>query len=69
MIIDIIGYMIVYSLGPEELSSAITLARGYGISAYDASYLALAIALGTRLLTGDARFARRAVSTKLIDLA
>jgi predicted nucleic acid-binding protein len=58
-----------YSLGPEELSSSIRFARGYGITAYDASYLSLAVALGVRLLTGDARFARRAASSKLIDLA
>ena len=58
-----------YSLGPEELRSAIKLARGFGITAYEASYLALAVALGARVLTGDARFARRAASLKVIDLA
>jgi predicted nucleic acid-binding protein len=58
-----------YSLGPDELRNALVLARRYGIRVYDSAYLALALALGARLLTGDARLARRAAMLDAIDLA
>ena len=39
---------------------ALALASGYGVSAYDARYLALARALGQRLITEDAALRRKA---------
>lgn len=46
--------------GGRRLAPAATsLALAHGLSVYDATYLALAIALGARLATGDRRFAHR----------
>jgi predicted nucleic acid-binding protein len=43
---------------PELLARAVTLARRYNTSVYDATYLALALERGWRFLTADARFVR-----------
>ena len=44
---------------------ALTLARGHGLSMYDATYLAVAEATGCRLLTLDARLDRAATAMGL----
>ena len=49
----------VHSLEPSDLAEAMKLAHAYGISTYDASYLALAQARHCRLVTADERFLAR----------
>jgi predicted nucleic acid-binding protein len=48
-----------YSLGPAEYQTALQLALKYRLTVYDASYLALARALGVRFVTADRKLARR----------
>ncbi|MGH2950811.1 MAG: type II toxin-antitoxin system VapC family toxin [Solirubrobacterales bacterium] len=45
--------------GSGLAKSALSLAAAHGLTAYDSSYLALAIALGTQLLTLDRELERR----------
>ena len=47
-------------LEPVDLDETIALAERTGLSVYDASYLALALALGSELVTLDAKLARAA---------
>jgi predicted nucleic acid-binding protein len=47
--------------------SAYDLAAGLGFSAYDAVYLALARRRGIRVVTADAKLARRAVDIGMAD--
>lgn len=49
-----------YSLGAEEYRASLDLAERYKITVYDASYLALALVLDTRLVTADKKLALRA---------
>ena len=49
----------VHSLEPSDLTEAMKLSHVYGISTYDASYLALAQARHCRLVTADERFLAR----------
>jgi len=46
-----------YSLGGSEYDVAVSIAAERGVTAYDAAYAALAIALGCRFLTADRRLA------------
>lgn len=48
------------ALEPVDLRDAIMLAERTGLSLYDATYLALALARGSELVTLDAKFARAA---------
>ena len=49
----------IHSLEPSDLTEAMRLSHAYGISTYDASYLALAQARRCRLVTADERFLAR----------
>ena len=49
-----------YSLGVEEYRTSLGLARKYRLTVYDASYLVLALALETELVTADKKLATRA---------
>lgn len=48
------------ALEPVNLREVITLAERAGLSVYDASYLVLALTLGSELVTLDAKLARAA---------
>jgi predicted nucleic acid-binding protein len=48
------------------LPDAHALAVHTGITVYDATYLALAVRLGTKVITGDDRFARRLADHPLL---
>jgi predicted nucleic acid-binding protein len=56
-----------YSLGADEYRASLELARRYRLTVYDASYLALALALDVRLITADKKLATRAAPLKLIE--
>jgi len=51
--------LVVTAPTPDAADSALRLASQYGLSYYDASYVALAEALDCILLTADQRLARR----------
>ncbi len=51
--------LVVAMPAPDAADSALRLASQHGLSYYDASYVALAEALGCTLLTADQRLARR----------
>lgn len=55
-------------LGPEALNRVLSLARRHGLSAYDASYLELAIRLEIPLATLDAKL-REAAKSAGVKLA
>jgi len=57
-----------YTLGVEEHRESLLLASRFGIPAYDASYLALSLALNVRLVTADRKLATRAKSLGIIDI-
>ncbi len=57
-----------YTLGAEEHRESLVLACKFGITAHDASYLALAVALNVRLVTADRRLATRAQSLGIVDV-
>lgn len=57
-----------YTLGAEEHRESLLLAGRFGITAYDASYLALSRALNVRLVTADKKLATRAHSLGIIDV-
>ena len=48
------------------VADAHALAQRAGISVYDATYLALAVRLETKVITGDERFARRLADHPLL---
>lgn len=52
-----------HTLGADEYHASLRLARRHGLSVYDASYLALALAVGAKLVTADRRLA--AVAARL----
>jgi len=56
-----------YSLGTDEYRMALELAHRYRLTAYDASYLALASALHVRVVTADKKLATRAAALKFVE--
>lgn len=56
-----------YSLGTDEYSASLDLAGRYRLTVYDASYLALALALDLRMVTADRRLATRAARLKIVE--
>ena len=56
-----------YSLGTDEYRAGLELAHRYRLTLYDVCYLALALALDVRLVTGDRKLATRAAPLKLIE--
>jgi len=57
-----------YSLGTEQLKVSLTLANQYSLTVYDAAYVALAMALDSKLVTLDRKLANRASGAVLIEL-
>jgi predicted nucleic acid-binding protein len=57
-----------FALGDEEYHAAFDLALAHGITVYDASYVALARALGARFATADRRLAQRLADPDLVQL-
>lgn len=69
---DLFGYFLdlgieTYSLGADEYRATLDLARQYRLTVYDASYLALALALEVRLVTAGKRLATRAGPLKIVE--
>lgn len=69
---ELFGYFLdldiqTYSLGDSEYIASLELARKYKLTAYDASYLVLALTLKTGLITADHKLATRAVSLGIIQ--
>ena len=56
-----------HSLGEPEYRDALELACRRRITVYDASYAALARALGVRLVTADRHLARRLADLKIVE--
>jgi predicted nucleic acid-binding protein len=56
-----------YSLGAEEYKTSLDLAHRYRLTVYDASYLALALALDVLLVTADKKFATRAALSRIVE--
>ena len=56
-----------YSLGTDEYSASLDLAGRVRLTVYDASYLALALALDLRMVTADRRLATRAARLKMVE--
>lgn len=56
-----------YSLGADEYQTSLDIACRYKLTVYDASYLALALALEVKLLTADKRLATRAGPLKTVE--
>jgi predicted nucleic acid-binding protein len=57
-----------FALGEQEYRTALDLALTHGITVYDASYVALAMALGARFVTADRRLADRIAALAVADL-
>ncbi len=69
---DLFGYFLdldiqTYSLGAEEYRASLDLAHKYKVTVYDASYLALALALDIQLVTADRKLATRASPLGIIQ--
>lgn len=56
-----------YSFGDGEYTASLNLAQKYKLTVYDASYLALALALDVDLVTADLKLATRAASLGIIQ--
>jgi len=56
-----------YSLGHEEYAAALALAAAHRVTVYDASYAALARALGCGMVTADRRLAAALSATRLVQ--
>ncbi len=56
-----------YSLGADEYRASLDIACRYRLTVYDASYLALALALEVKLVTADKRLATRAGPLKIVE--
>jgi predicted nucleic acid-binding protein len=57
-----------FALGDEEYRAALELALTRNITVYDAGYVALALALGTRFVTADRRLAERIAPLDIVDM-
>jgi predicted nucleic acid-binding protein len=57
-----------FALGDREYRSALDLALAHGVTVYDASYVALAVALGVRFITADRRLAERIAGLAVADV-
>jgi predicted nucleic acid-binding protein len=57
-----------FALGDDEYRAALDLALTHGITVYDASYVALARALGARFATADRRLAERLADRDGVEL-
>lgn len=57
-----------YSLGPEEFSTAIRLAKKFKLSLYDGSYIALASVLESEFITADSRLVSKTKSLSYVKL-
>ena len=57
-----------YSLGAAEYDAAISIAAEHRVTAYDAAYAALALALRCRFLTSDRKLARALAPLGVADL-
>jgi predicted nucleic acid-binding protein len=57
-----------FALGDDEYRAALDLALTRGITVYDASYVALARALGARFATADRRLAERLADRDRVEL-
>lgn len=57
-----------FALGDDEYRAALDLALTRGITVYDASYMALARALGARFATADRHLAERLADRDLVEL-
>lgn len=55
-----------YSLGAEEYRSSLDFAHKYKLTVYDASYLAIALALDIKLVTADRKLATRASPLRIV---
>ncbi len=69
---DLFGYFLdldiqTYSLGAEEYRASLDLAHKYKVTVYDASYLALALALDIQLVTADRKLTTRASPLGIIQ--
>lgn len=58
----------VFSFGREEFVSGITLARQYGMTLYDAAYIALARRLQCQFVTADRKLFERAKTLREVRL-
>ena len=56
-----------YSLGADEYQTSLDIACRYRLTVYDASYLALALALEVKLVTADKRLATRAGPLRIVE--
>lgn len=57
-----------YSLSERDYAAALELALAHRITVYDASYVALAQALGLRFVTADRRLAERVAALGVADV-
>ena len=57
-----------FALGDDEYRDALNLALAHAITVYDASYVALARAIGARFATADRRLAERLSNPDLVEL-
>ncbi len=69
---DLYGYFLdlniqTYSLGAEEYRTSLGFANKYRLTVYDASYLVLALALETKLVTADRKLATRASPSGIVQ--
>jgi predicted nucleic acid-binding protein len=57
-----------FALGDDEYRAALDLALTRRITVYDASYVALALALGARFATADRRLAERLAGLDVVEV-
>lgn len=57
-----------YDFGLEEFQSAMSIARRYGITVYDAAYVELARRLNCRVVTADRKLCEKTKSLGFVEL-